>query len=122
MLFERPKDEQDFSEQELLLKGGFGALRTCYEAFIIFALFNGVVERFNERISFGRLQQIVWDVAIVQDVINKYEELSRLMEGHLHSTEVGYTEISPELLNSEIQHFAALKKHLKELKKQKAAA
>lgn len=44
------------------------------------------------------------------------------MEGHLHSTEFGYKEITPEILNSEIQHFAGLKKQLKELKKQKAAA
>ena len=121
-LFERAKDEQALSEQERLLKDGFGALRTCYEAFIIFELLNGVVERFNERISFGRLEQIVWDETVVQEVIKKYEELSRLMEGHLHSTEFGYKEITPEILNSEIQHFAGLKKQLKELKKQKAAA
>lgn len=120
-LYERAKDETDFSEQERLLRDGFGALRTCYEAFIIFDLFNGVVERFNERISFGRLEQIVWDESIVQEVIKKYEELSRLMEGHLHSTEFGPKKITPNLLNSEIQHFAGLKKQLRELKKQKAA-
>lgn len=120
-LYERAKDETEFSEQERLLRDGFGALRTCYEAFIIFDLFNGVVERFNERISFGRLEQIVWDESIVQEVIKKYEELSRLMEGHLHSTEFGRKEITPNLLNSEIQHFAGLKKQLRELKKQKAA-
>lgn len=120
-LYERAKDQADFSEQERLLRDGFGALRTCYEAFIIFDLFNGVVERFNERISFGRLEQIVWDESIVQQVIKKYEELSRLMEGHLHSTEFGQKEITPDLLNSEIQHFAGLKKQLGQLKKQKVA-
>lgn len=119
-LFERAKDESDFSERERLLKHGFGALRTCYEAFIIFDLFNDVVERFSERISFGRLEEIVWDESIVQEVINKYEDLSLLMEGHLHSTRFAYKELTPDILYSEIQHFTELKKRLKELKKKAA--
>ncbi len=121
-LFERAKDESNFSEQERLLKDGLGALRTCYEAFVIFDLFNDVVERFGERISFGRLEQVVWDESIVQEVINKYEDLSLLMEGHLHSTRFAHKELAPDILYSEIQHFAELKKHLKELKKKKKAA
>jgi hypothetical protein len=120
-LFERAKGESDFSERERLLKDGFGALRTCYEAFIIFDLFNDVVERFSERISFGRLEQIVWDEHIVYEIINKYEDLSLLMEGHLHSTRFAYKELSPDILHSEIKHFTDLKKQLRELKKQKAA-
>jgi len=120
-LFERAKSEADFSERERLLKDGFGALRACYEAFIIFDLFNDVVERFSERISFGRLEQIVWDESIVQAIINKYEDLSLLMEGHLHSTRFAYKELTPDILYSEIQYFTDLKKQLKELKKQKAA-
>ena len=117
-LFERAKNEKsDFSERERLLKDGFGALRTCYEAFIIFDLFNDVVERFSERISFGRLEQIVWDESIVQEVINKYEDLSLLMEGHLHSTRFAYKDLTPDILYSEIQRFTELKKQLKELKK-----
>jgi len=121
-LFERAKDESDFSERERLLKDGFGSLRTCYEAFIIFDLFNDVVERFSERISFGRLEQIVWDESIVQEVINKYEDLSLLMEGHLHSTRFAYKELTPDILYSEIQYFTELKKQLKELKKKKKSA
>jgi hypothetical protein len=118
-LFERAKDEKDFSERERLLKDGFGALRTCYEAFIIYDLFNEVVQRFSERISFGRLAEIVWDESIVREAMDKYEDLSMLMKGHLHSARFAHKELTPDILNAEIQHFAGLKKQLKDLKKEK---
>ncbi len=121
-LFERTKDEPDFSERERLLKDGFSSLRTCYEAFIVYEVFNEVVQRFSERISFGRLAGIVWDEAIVQDAMDKYEDLSMLMEGHLHSERFAYDELTPDILNEEIKHFVGLKKRLKNLKKEKMAA
>lgn len=121
-LFERSMDEQDFSERERLLKDGFGALRTCYEAFIVYDLFNEVVQRFSERISFGRLAEIVWDESIVREAMGKYEDLSMLMEGHLHSQRFAYKELTPDILNAEIQYFTSLKKTLKDLKKEKKAA
>lgn len=121
-LFERAKDEPNFAERERLLKDGFGALRTCHEAFIIYDLFNEVVQRFSERISFGRLADIVWDESIVQEAMDKYEDLSMLMEGHLHSERFAYRELTPDILNAEIQHFAGLKKKLRDLKKEKKAA
>ncbi|MFH1943247.1 MAG: AAA family ATPase [bacterium] len=121
-LLERAAKKSDFSERERLLKDGFGALRTCYEAFIIFDLFNEVVQRFSERISFGRLEEIVWDESIVQQVIKKYEDLSMLMEGHLHSMRFGYKELTPDILSGEIRHFTELKMQLRELKKKKKAA
>jgi hypothetical protein len=46
------------AEQQKLLQQGFGALRTSYEALIIFEIFNGVVSRFEERISFDRLRDV----------------------------------------------------------------
>ena len=116
-IFERAKDEQDFGERERLLKHGFASLRTCYEAFIVYELFNEVVQRFSERISFGRIGGIVWDESIVREAMQKYEDLSVLMEGHLHSERFGYKELTPDILNDEIQYFAGLRGKLKELKK-----
>jgi hypothetical protein len=121
-LFERAKDELDFSERERLLKDGFSSLRTCYEAFIVYDVFNEVVQRFSERISFGRLVDIVWDEAIVQEAMNKYEDLSLLMEGHLHSERFTHEELTPDILNEEINYFTGLKKQLRDLKKEKIAA
>jgi len=106
------------SEQEALLRDGFGALRTSYEAFIVFELFNEVVMRFDERISFGRLKDIVWDRSIAQEVIEKCEALSRHIEGHLHSDAFTATRPAPELLLVEVEAFEALVKRLRDLRKQ----
>ncbi len=105
------------AEQELLLKAGFSALRTSYEAFIVFDLLNEVVMRFDERISFGRLKEIAWDTSIVEDVIRKCEELSQLMEGHLHSDALGAKKPDPKALLDEIQFFEAVRKRLESAKK-----
>lgn len=105
------------AEQEALLREGFGALRTTYEAFIIFELFQEVVMRFDERISPGRLTDIVWDASIAKDVKDKHEALSRFIEGHLHSDALGKQKLTPALLMSEIDAFEGLSKKLKALKK-----
>ena len=107
-------------EQETLLQQGFGALRSSYEALIIFDLFKEVVMRFDERVSFGRMRDITWDYALVQDVISKCETLSRYIEGHLHSNAFMSKKPTPDLLCKEIQDFESIKNRLKQLKKPKA--
>ena len=63
------------AEQQWLLAQGFGALRTSYEAFIIFELLQGVVQRFEERVSFGALADVSLDQEIVSEVIGRMESL-----------------------------------------------
>lgn len=104
------------AEQEAMLRDGFGALRTTYEAFIIFGLFNEVVLRFDERISFGRLSEIVWDHSLVDEVVLKCETLSRYIEGHLHSDELGSQKPTLHLLLDEIEAFELLQRKHKELR------
>ncbi|MFC1893290.1 AAA family ATPase [Chloroflexota bacterium] len=102
-------------EQENYLRLGFGALRTCYEAFIIYELFQGVVLRFDVRVSPGRLKNIRWDESIASEVNKKYEYLSRYFEGHLQSD--GYVaKADPALLLKEIESFEALRNKHKSLK------
>lgn len=110
--------QADAALQEYLLRDGFGALRTCYEAFIIFDMFNEVVMRFSERISFGRLSEIYWEPSIVKDVIESCERLSRSLEGHLHSDALGAVKPKPADLLREIEHFEDLQKRLRKLKNQ----
>lgn len=105
------------AKQEALLRDGFGALRTTYEAFIIFDLFNEVIMRFDERISFGRLKDIVWDRAIADDVIAACERLSQYIEGHLHSDAFRAQKPTPRMLLDEIEAFEALRKKLNDLRK-----
>ena len=103
-------------EQERLLRDGFGALRTAYEAFIIFDLFKGVVIRFEERVSFLRLKEIQWDQSIANEVVGKCEYLSGYIEGHLHSDALGTIKLKPEMLIGEIEAFDSLRKRLSQLK------
>lgn len=110
----------DAALQEYYLRDGFGALRTTYEAFIIFDILNEVVMRFNERISFGRLTEIYWEPAIINDVVESCERLSRNLEGHLHSDALGAVKPTPSDLLEEIEHFKSLQDKLKDLKKQAA--
>lgn len=110
--------QADAAMQESLLREGFGALRTTYEAFIIFDLLNEVVMRFSERISFGRLSKIYWEPELVQDVVDSCERLSRNLEGHLHSDALGSVKPIPADLLSEIEHFEGLKNRLNDHKKQ----
>lgn len=110
----------DAALQEYYLRDGFGALRTTYEAFIIFDILNEVVMRFNERISFGRLTEIYWEPAIVHDVVESCARLSRYLEGHLHSDALGAVKPTPSDLLGEIEHFKSLQDKLKDLKKQAA--
>jgi recombinational DNA repair ATPase RecF len=107
----------DAELQESLLREGFGALRTNYEAFIVFEMFNEVVMRFDERISFGRLKDICWDTSIAADVIESCERLSKFIEGHLHSDTFMGFKPTPDTLQKEIEHFECIQKSLKQLKK-----
>lgn len=115
--FLKSAKEASPQDQETLLQQGFGALRTSYEALVILELFNEVVLRFDERISFGRLEQIVWDQGLCKDIISGCERLSRFIEGHLHSDVHNQVKCTPQDLQSEIAAYELLRKRLKDLKK-----
>ena len=113
--YEKAKNSSG-TEQQDYLRLGFGALRTCYEAFVIYDLLEEVVMRFDERISFGRLTGIKWDDSIVNEANEKYELLSKYIEGHLHTN--GYLPPSdPQILLNEIEAFEDLRKRLRQIKK-----
>lgn len=105
-------------EQEMLLKAGFGALRSTYEAFVIYEVFGGVVERFAERISSSRLREIVFDRSILHEVDEKIGQLSRYIEGHLHSDQFMAQKPTPRTLLDEINAFTVLHKRLRDLKRE----
>lgn len=105
------------AKQELELKQGFGALRTTYESFIIYNLLAGVVIRFNERISPGRLKDVVWDGNLFRQVITKHEFLSKYIEGHLHSEAYVHSKPTPDILMQEINGFNEIKRQHQQLVK-----
>lgn len=118
-LLNQAKNAPNPEEQLRLLQQGFGALRTTYEVFTIYNVFNSVVGRFEERISIGRLKEIVWNENIIGKVINRFEKLSRYIEGHSHSDSFASNRPTTELLQKEIDNYTNLKKELNDLKNKK---
>ncbi len=104
-------------DQLAFVKEGFGAVRTSYEVLIIFGLFNGVVMRFEERISFGRLKDVVWDQSIIESIIERCETCSKYIEGHSHSDAFSGEPPTPAILLTEIDEFNNIRQAVRELKK-----
>jgi len=105
------------AEQQIFLQQGFGALRTSYEALIIFDIFSDVVARFGERISFGRLKEVRIDQNLVDQIIHRMETLSEYIDAHLHSDTFGSVKPSPATLLEEIEAFESIRQTQKQLKK-----
>ena len=105
------------AEQERALQQGFGALRASYEAFIIYDLFNEVIKRFEERVSFERLRDVSIDTATVDRVVEKLSLLSRHIDAHLHSDAFSLDKPTPELLLQEITAFEELRQNTRERRK-----
>ncbi len=109
---------QQGSERERSVKYGFTALRTNYEALVMFKIFNGAVERFNERISIDRLKEMVIDKAVIDEVIDSYSLCCRYMEGHLHSNRYAAKKPTLEALIEEIDRFDTLNSKIAKLIKE----
>jgi len=103
--------------RERLLKEGFGALRTCYEALVVFELFNGVVLRFDEQIKIGNLKDVVVNPTITKKIIDKVGDLSRFIEGHLHSDQFVAEKPTPKMLMDEMNEYENIKKQIRESRK-----
>lgn len=103
-------------ERESKIKNGFAALRTSYEALVIFELFSGVVQRFNERVSVDSLSSVYFDQKIKEEILDSFYKCCRYMEGHSHSDKYAYIKPTLENLNEEIQRFNATRKNLTDLK------
>ncbi len=115
-LYSAAQAEKQPAKRERLLKEGCGALRTSYEAFVVFEMLNEVVMRFSERISIGRLADVVVDKSICRKVDEATARLSRYIEGHLHSDATALRPLEPEVLLREIEAFDLLRKQQKELR------
>ena len=104
-----------------MLQQGFAALRTSYEALIIFEVFKDVVGRFEERISFGRLKDVCIDQYLLDQIVDRMEFLSRYIEGHSHSDLYAGTKPTPAMLFAEIETFEEIRRRQKSLKRDERA-
>jgi len=104
--------------REILIKNGFASLRTSYETLVVFGLFSGVVQRFEERVSVDSLGDVVFNTEIRDKILDSFYQCCRYMEGHSHSDKYAYKKPVVDNLNEEIQRFNELSKEIKELRKQ----
>lgn len=100
------------------IKNGFAALRTSYEALVVFGLFNGVVQRFAERVSVESLGDVIIDDNLKNKVLDSFYQCCRYMEGHSHSDKYSYKKPTLENLNEEILRFNEINKEIKEKRKE----
>lgn len=106
-------------QREDKIKNGFAALRTSYETQVVFGLFKGVVQRFEERVSVDSLKSVFFTTEIRDEILDSFYQCCRYMEGHSHSDKYAYKKPELENLNEEIQRFNAIKKKIADLKDNK---
>jgi DNA repair exonuclease SbcCD ATPase subunit len=90
------------------LEKACGSLRTAYEDFIQKRLFNNVVRRWREKITFT-LNQVYFDDAIAVRIHDRMAVLSRYIDAHSHSQDFHEVPITTDLIKSELAHFDAIK-------------
>lgn len=106
-------------KREDKIKNGFAALRTSYETQVVFGLFKGVVQRFEERVSVDSLKSVFFTTELRDELLDNFYQCCRYMEGHSHSDKYAYKKPELENLNEEIQRFNAIKKKIADLKEVK---
>lgn len=106
-------------KREDKIKNGFAALRTSYETQVVFGLFKGVVQRFEERVSVDSLKSVFFTIELRDELLDSFYQCCRYMEGHSHSDKYAYKKPELENLNEEIQRFNAIKKKIADLKENK---
>lgn len=94
------------------LEKACGSLRTAYEDFIQKKLFNNVVRRWRENITFT-LNQVYFDEAIAGRIHDRMAALSRYIDAHSHSEVFHEVPLTSDLVKSELAHFDAIKSDYK---------
>jgi len=90
------------------LEKACGSLRTAYEDFIQKKLFNNVVRRWRENITFT-LDKVFFDEGIAVRVHNRMLTLSRYIDAHSHSPDFQEVPLTLEVLVSELAQFDSIK-------------
>ncbi|HEX8023528.1 AAA family ATPase [Mucilaginibacter sp.] len=103
--------------RELLIQQSFTSLRTCYETLVVFGMFNGVVQRFVERISIDSLEKVTIDPLIKAELMESFGLCCRYMEGHSHSDRYAYRKPKLEDLDTEIKRYDDLRIKIKKAQK-----
>lgn len=90
---------------------GMGALRRTIEETVVKKLFKLVVPRWEDRVIVTALRKVTWDTALVDEMVDMYEELSAYIEGPSHTDEAMGAPPEPKDLEQNITRLEALIKH-----------
>jgi energy-coupling factor transporter ATP-binding protein EcfA2 len=104
--------------REAFIKSGFAALRSSYEAFVIYELFCGAVKRFEDRVSIDSLTGLHFDEEIVNEILTNFKLCCRYMEGHIHSDRFLASKPTIANLQEEADRFDTMRPKLDKLKKE----
>ncbi len=81
---------------------GMGSLRRTIEEVTAKKLFKGVVPRWSDRVIVTGLKKIQWDNALIDELVEEYEKLSRYIDGHSHTDEATGAPCEPRDLEENI--------------------
>lgn len=90
------------------LEKACGSLRTAYEDFIQKKLFNNVVRRWRENITFT-LDKVFFDEGVASRVHNRMVALSRYIDAHSHSPDFHEVPLTLDVLIEELAQFDSIK-------------
>lgn len=94
------------------LEKSCGSLRTAYEDFIQKKLFNNVIRRWRENITFT-LNQVYFDEAIAARIHERMTALSRYIDAHSHTEDFHEMPLTKDIVKSELAHFDTIKSDYK---------
>lgn len=104
-----------------LVQRGMGELRRTVEEIVPFHLLKQVVNRWSDRIMITSLKKVIWDDALIGDIIQTFEDISAYIEGHSHTEEKSGAPPEPKNLEAMVSRVDDLIKRTK-AEKPKAAS
>ena len=99
------------------LEKACSSLRTAYEDFIQKKLFNNVVRRWRENITFT-LDQVFFDEGIAARVHDRMATLSRYIDAHSHSPDFHEVPLTLEVVTNELAQFDGIKSDYSKARKE----
>ena len=94
--------DEDFSLS--LIRSGFGALRSCYEAITATKVLASAVQRFDSLIRVSNIRSIKYDLPLYDRIIERHSFLHDLIEGHLPAEQLNIS-FTTDKLENEITEF-----------------
>ena len=100
----KAKRETDADFSLSLIRSGFGALRSCYEAITATKVLASAVQRFDSLIRVSNIRSIKYDLPLYDRIIERHSFLHDLIEGHLPAEELNIS-FTTDKLENEITEF-----------------